>query len=865
MGFEACYDEIVAALGRELTPEEKAEIGSDLKELVSSIREKGDVGNLDELIEQGAQKIIQEKQFRAAINKRNAIKNATANLKNYDYVMSVWADELGEGYRAVIGGSLLDRFGSKNSVDAHVKSTVAEATMGLHSRLVSEELDGIVGRKEFEEDLFTALAEHNKEKPDPAVFSKLNPEIVRAAQIMSEAQEIGRKRANLAGAAISKREGYALAQTHDAQKIAKAAGHQYKANSPEHRAAWKEFVRDKLNWDEMAPNRTAESREKYLDEMFTQFATGVHVTFGDTSKSFGSSSQNIGARLSRERKIIFKNPKFEFEYNKKFGSQDGIFGGFLQGLQRVARDTAIMEKLGPDASANLKQLQEKILQKLVKENNTEAIEKFNKSLDFTNKVFDVVTGAANIPGNPEAAALFSKLRGAMRLGDLPAAVISSLTDIINAAATLNYGAGRNYASLFKGMAETVSGIVDSFGGASKKERAAVSAELRFFTDTIANAAERFDATDISQPGILSKMQQIMFKYTGLTGWQDGVRRAAAKGTSVRYALYADTALKDLPQGMSAVLRQYGIDEKGWDTIRSAPQMEIGGDFYLSPNSLDNLTAEQIKAAGGKKKIKELKDNFGNLFTDVSSTAATEPGAIEKAMLSQGQKPGTAPREMLNAATMYKTFTVTLMRKHLGRELKGYSQDNISVVQGLARLFNGKNKQGAMALANSIAFGAIFGYASGSLKEITKGRTPRVPETKEDFAKIMAASLAQSGALGLYGDFLFGQTDRFGRNFSSALLGPMVGRVDDIAKIYGSLYSDEDTAAKIFQFAKSNTPGVNAVFNSFYTRVPMDYAITYRFQEWMNPGYLMRMERKLREKNQEFWLPPPSQVIPYGGK
>jgi hypothetical protein len=45
---------------------------------------------------------------------------------------------------------------------------------------------------------------------------------------------------------------------------------------------------------------------------------------------------------------------------------------------------------------------------------------------------------------------------------------------------------------------------------------------------------------------------------------------------------------------------------------------------------------------------------------------------------------------------------------------------------------------------------------------------------------------------------------------------------------------------------------------------MDYLIFYQLQEMSNPGYLERMERNLRDdQNQRFFIPP-SRTIPRGG-
>ena len=64
-------------------------------------------------------------------------------------------------------------------------------------------------------------------------------------------------------------------------------------------------------------------------------------------------------------------------------------------------------------------------------------------------------------------------------------------------------------------------------------------------------------------------------------------------------------------------------------------------------------------------------------------------------------------------------------------------------------------------------------------------------------------------------------------------------------------------AKIIQ---GNTPFINL----FYLRMALDYLILYNIQEWQNPGYLKRLERKMqKDYDQRFYIPP-SRVIKRGG-
>ena len=49
-------------------------------------------------------------------------------------------------------------------------------------------------------------------------------------------------------------------------------------------------------------------------------------------------------------------------------------------------------------------------------------------------------------------------------------------------------------------------------------------------------------------------------------------------------------------------------------------------------------------------------------------------------------------------------------------------------------------------------------------------------------------------------------------------------------------------------------------NLFYARAAFDYLILYRIQEWLNPGSLKRMERRLKQDSNQTYLLPPSQAI-----
>jgi hypothetical protein len=167
----------------------------------------------------------------------------------------------------------------------------------------------------------------------------------------------------------------------------------------------------------------------------------------------------------------------------------------------------------------------------------------------------------------------------------------------------------------------------------------------------------------------------------------------------------------------------------------------------------------------------------------------------------------------------------------------------------------------LGLINTIVGTTALGYMVMQAKEVMKGREPRPPS----FETFVAAAL-QGGGLGIYGDFLFGQANRFGGGTLETLAGPGIGAAAEAIDLlqrtrFALATGDDDVRGDAIRFIKSNTPFANL----FYTQQALDYMVWYQLQETINPGYLSRMEDRVRrDNNQEFFIPPSSIVAPGGG-
>lgn len=234
----------------------------------------------------------------------------------------------------------------------------------------------------------------------------------------------------------------------------------------------------------------------------------------------------------------------------------------------------------------------------------------------------------------------------------------------------------------------------------------------------------------------------------------------------------------------------------------------------------------------------LADRLQQFYADDLDSAVISPDARTQAFIRQGQQAGTPIGEALRMFWQFKSFGIAIMQRAFLRELRGYGpKASISQAKGIALLMLGS---------------LGFGYMAMTLKDLLKGKTPR----PLDNPKTWKAAMAQGGGMGIYGDFLFGESSRMGGGFLETLGGPTVGKLADSKRLFDAARSGEDVGAQGLRFLVSNTPGNNL----FYSRMALDYLFLYELQEAMSPGYLRRMERRAEEeRGQEWWLRPSEAV------
>ncbi len=645
------------------------------------------------------------------------------------------------------------------------------------------------------------------------------------AEIIHKHRKIAFDRQNKAGAWQKSLEGRVTTQSHDMLRLRKAGMEE-----------WKSVVR--RFWDEGRTLRGEKDADRFLTAVYNSLAAGEHfrglgADETDLRLAF-TGPGNLARRISEApRTIHFKDADAWHDYNKIFGMRS-LRESVVNEFDRMARNTALMEVFGTNPKFMFDEVLEDLKNLHREKGEVKKIDRLKRNT--LQHQFKVIDGTTRIPVNINMAWWGQVIRNTESMAKLGAAVISSLSDIGNAAAEIRH---QNGGGIFSPVAKAVSAAVD---GLPRKEKRVAGELIGVGLDgMLGDVAARFSGRD----SVVSAGQQAMrlyFKLNLLGPWTDAVKRGTGLMLTRDLAMNERVGFADLSETMRVRLSQFGIEAQHWEVARKAVREGPDAKRYLFPDEIQNLSDEDFLRAGLDPAIDRdaLETAVRAYIVDSVEAAVPTPGAREEAILTQGTQPGTAVGEAIRFIAQFKAFPVTVASKTLGRKIYG----------------NPDGKSDKVGLAMFIASTTLLGYAAMAAKDLSRGKKPRDPLSKDT----VIASFIQGGGAGIFGDFLFGETNRFGRSFLDTLAGPTIGTVSDLIEIKDKILAGEDVAATSLRVASQNTPYINL----FYTRAAMDYLILYQLQELTNPGYLRRVERRLKKENAQEFLLPPSTVIPRGG-
>jgi hypothetical protein len=290
---------------------------------------------------------------------------------------------------------------------------------------------------------------------------------------------------------------------------------------------------------------------------------------------------------------------------------------------------------------------------------------------------------------------------------------------------------------------------------------------------------------------------------------------------------------DLDPALKGAMERYGIDAQRWDIMRSTPLYEHKGAEFLRAEDIEARTDIDPTLA------RDLATRMMEMINTETNYAVPSSSLRGRVAFTGETRPGTVAGELVRSFVMYKNFAVSLLNTHI---MRGMLQPG---AKGKGRYY-----------ANLVISTTLMGALALQLKEMSKGRDP-MPMTSSNF---WGAAFMQGGGAGIYGDFLFGNVNRFGGGLSSTIAGPVVGFADDVRELtIGNLVQaaqgdDTNFASDLIRFGGRYTPGSNI----WYSRLAFERLILDQAQTMADPKArekLRRIRRRYKQKGQNYWWRP----------
>lgn len=516
------------------------------------------------------------------------------------------------------------------------------------------------------------------------------------------------------------------------------------------------------------------------------------------------------------RVFEFTSAESWLSYNDRYGRGDlGIYDAITGHLRGISRDTALIEVLGPNPDAMVRLLKDTAKKAGASDSELKGIQ----------NSYDIQTGRANRPGSSYWASAFSGARQVVVSAKLGGAFLSSFADF----ATMRSTAQFNGIPAIKVMGR----YLKLMNPASAADRLFAARQAMIVDDWVrsASAAQRHMAEEIGS-GLPARVADVVMRLSLLTPHTANLQRAFGQEYLALLADNAGKAFTNLDEPIRRSLTAYGMDAGHWDTIRTSGLVDDG-------TGIVSIMPDQIVTQNGKAGL-EAGTRLLEMIDGETGLAVINPGGRARAIMTQGQAPGTVAGELLRTGLQFKSFTVSMMLMHMGRGL-----------------YEIPGAQKGRYLAGLVLTTTAMGALSYQAKQITAGKDPRAM----DDPKFWAAALVQGGGVGILGDLLYSGVTRADQGLVGTLMGPVPSTVDDLSRLtLGNVapqFNDKDSNAgrELTRFLKNNTPGSTL----WYTRLATDRLLWDRLQTLLDPNYAQSFQRTrdaaMRDYDQRFFWGP----------
>lgn len=814
MSFDACIDTAVEAgeISREAGERLKAEFAAYRDHYRSGGRPDADAAAQEALVERlDAEALEAERRTRLAAIARQRVDQ---DLQSYRSARG----HVDVGEAAV---QLIEHFGSApySSVEGRRKAIIGRSHARLDELLMAFQRSAVGGRvpKANMDAIVRSL--FGEEVSDPAAKA--------FADAWRTVAEDLRQRFNRAGGAIGKLDDWGLPQRHDPLALKRAG-----------RDAWKAEIRGRLDVHAMRHSVsglpiTETELGGLLDEVFDTITTGGWNKRDATMRPFGSGA--LARQRADHRFLKFKTADDWMAYQRAFGEGDP-FLAMMSHINLMARDIAAMEILGPNPNAMVEYLKQRITKEAElaaagKEaafagSASRAISRGNRKIRTLDGMWRTARGAAETPVTEGAAAVMSGTRSWITASIMGSAVLSAVpTDPI-------------YQLMARRMAgipasRQLQDLAKSFGNTTRAQ--AVRSGLILDSAMHVFETESRYAGTLNGRGFTRYLADRVLTWSGLTPWTQASRHAFGLGFISSVTDHRRVAFGKLPSGLQGVMGRYGLGPDDWDRLRKVkPGEGPNGSKWLDPASVGETNPE-------------LADRYLEMILQETEYAVPSTTLRGRAWFISDAQPGTFWGEVIRSGVMFKSFAATFTLLHGARI---YRQIAASPARGAAYA-------GAMLLTTTLG-----GMMSLWLKDMAAGRDPR-PMAGPDGnpTRFVFASMMQGGGLGIFGDFLFADLNRYGGGLATTLAGPVIERGTQLINLTAGnmiqLAAGEDTnfVSELRRFGGGVTPGSTI----WYLRTAWQRMVLDQLEAAADPDAYRRFRSRARfferrHGNQHWWGP-----------
>lgn len=834
MAYQHCTARLIQAAGRALSDDEVRGIyerihraALDLKAGRARRAEGGPVGNV---IEQAAQEAARALMAEAALKQRQAhlqVTRLAARVADVSAMIDAGMKPLDAVEKTIVR----DYSGRANVESLEQRAAGHRAYFGRRLLETWEALGSDwLGFFQSREKLLTLVRELRGEATGDALAAK-------GAKAFHDVAEEARTTFNAAGGDIGRLDDWGMPQHHSQERVA-AAG----------RDAWVDAtlpLLDRARYaDDLGQPWTDAQVKAFLSKAWDTIATNGHA-----NREPGQ-AQGTGKRANRHgesRQIHFKDAESVISYWEAFGEKTAV--EILTGhVETMAKDIAFVEHFGPNPDTTFRTLRDLAVQKTVTADATQTTKAEARAVKLE-KLFDYVSGRTTTIESVWLAKTFEAIANLNVAGKLGGAAIASLfgdKPMMEAVRHLN-----NLPAMQAWRTE-----LSLLNPANAADRRLLQRQ-GLMLDMVRSGLQRFGDT-LGQSSVTGKLANGVMRLTGMSAINE-IRKGAfgaALMDAIGHELAAGKTFAKLADSDVRTLRNYGITENDWRVWQLAKLEDLGSGNgkALTPDAISRISDDQLRAAGaigaqdGAAQAAAVRRDavvklLGAVNTE-SEFAIVTPGWKERATFYSGMasERGTVPGEIWRSFLQFKSFPWAMFQR---------SKDAIA---------NGEAPASKAAMtAYLVVSTTLAGAMLIQTREMLSGKDP-LAMTGDDWWKFWAKAFLQGGALGIYGDFLYGANQtRYGSGILETVSGPTLGPLLELGLVQPmdaakKAIEGKEThlAAKTFQDLKGWVPGGNV----WYAKAALDHLVWQQVMEGLSPGYLSNIRsRTLKEYRQDWWWTP----------